>query len=873
MAEDASYRVAASGANFYKIPSAMLRLVVSAMLGLSLLSSAATQSPAPPAPDSQSMETRARHWAWQPLAEARPPHGGHAVDAFVLDRLRRAGLAPAARAAPEVQLRRLWFDLVGLPPTPEAVRRFVADPSAGAWRREVDGLLASRHFGERWGRHWLDLMRYCETLGHEFDYELPNAWRYRDYVIRALNADVPYDQFVREHIAGDLLPEPRRGEDGSNESVQATASWWFPEQTHSPVDAMQHQADRIDNQIDVFGKAFLGMTVACARCHDHKFDAIPTRDYYGLFGFVQSSRYVQAPLNPVATTSTAYRTALHKQRDLEAAWNAAGRAATEVGYAPRPDEVVVADTRAPGEGWYRTGDAFGDEPWRGAFCPNPAAEKPRLIHLPGPFWLSCAAGPRREGTIATRSFELRHRYVHVRTAGQEARLKLIVDGFHVVRNPIYGKLHKHIANPDAHWVTFDVEMWPHATAFLQAIDQRAPDLGDPKHNRGAYPDDAWLAVQTVLSSPHPTPPETTEPTPSTEAERAGLGKATLDSLAALHAACEALPVSPTIPAMADGSGIDGHVYIRGDHENPGDDAPRSFLSAVPSKMSAAPANSSGRLELAETVVSPDNPLPARVMVNRIWHHLFGRGIVKSVDNFGALGDHPTHPALLDWLARDLIDNGWSLKHTIRRIATSTTYRQSSRRRADAERLDAENSLLHRQNVRPLEAETVRDTLLSLSGSLDPALYGRSIEQPKSQITKARGRPGRHDPLDGHGRRSVYLAVRRNFMNEMMLAFDQPTPFATVGRRNRSNVPAQALALANAPLVHELCERFAERVVAYSRNDAQRLQFAYLLAFGRMPRVREIHRLLPFVEGAEDERATWFDAMHALLNTTEFRFRR
>ncbi|MGC6489040.1 MAG: DUF1549 and DUF1553 domain-containing protein [Planctomycetota bacterium] len=835
------------------------------------------------AQESGEMAQRREHWAWQPLAAVEPPAAGHPVDAFVADALRARGLEAAPAAAPHTQLRRLWFDLVGLPPSPAAVERFLADPSESAWLREVDALLASPHFGERWGRHWLDLMRYCETLGHEFDYELPNAWRYRDYVIRALNADVPYDQFVREHIAGDLMDPPRRDAEGRNESVQATASWWFPEQTHSPVDAMQHQADRIDNQIDVFGKAFLGMTIACARCHDHKFDAIPTRDYYSLFGYVQSSRYVQAPIQPVAPNAAPYRRALALQRDLAAAWRAgpaeaaAPAAAPDAspgrGFALRPEDVRIADADEAERGWYLTGDAFGDAPWAEPFCPDPTAEKPRLVSLPGRFWVSAAAGPRREGTLATRSFPLEHRYVHVRTAGDHSRLKLIVDGLHVVRDPIYGSLHRNIDRPDAHWVTFDIEMWRGRTAFLQAIDQREPDLGDPRHNRGRYPDKTWIAVQVVCTSPHRQPPTTADGPAVLELDRARSTPQLDAALTAFAAAADALPVSPTVPAMADGSGIDSYVYLRGSHKNPGQAAPRAFLSAVAAKAAPAAQSSSGRLQLADAVLSPGDPLPARVLVNRVWHHLFGRGIVKSVDNFGALGDAPTHPALLDWLARDFRDHDWSLKHVVRRVVTSDAYRRTSGVQAASQPSDPTNALVHRQNVRPLEAEIVRDALLSISGSLDPQLYGRSIEQPREAITDARGKPGHHDPLDGKGRRSVYLAVRRNFMNEMMLAFDQPTPFATVGRRNTSNVPAQALALANAPLVHELCRRFADRVLAHSDDPTERLQWAYKLAFGRLPRAAELARLLPFVEAPGDEREVWFDALHALINTTEFRFRR
>ena len=789
-------------------------------------------------------------------------------------------MAPRANAAQ--QLRRLWIDLVGLPPTPAALLRFTEQPSDANYNRCVDELLASPHFGERWARHWLDLVRYSETLGHEFDYELPNAWRYRDYVIRAFNQDLPYDQFVREHIAGDLLPEPRRDQDGNNESVQATGSWWFVEQSHSPVDVMQQQADRVDNQIDVFGKAFLGMTVACARCHDHKFDAIPTRDYYSLFGYVQSSHYVQASMREIAPSSAPYQLALTRQRELAATWlqpaqiaQAATANALANGVHYRDEDVVIADTSDPDSLWYLSNDGFGDQPWRGPFCANPDHKEPLLRQLPGAFWLSATAGTRREGTVATKTFALEHRYVHVRVAGEHSRVKLIVDGFYLTRDPIYGGLHRDINNPQAHWLTFDVSMWLGHHAHLMAIDQRAPDLADPRHNRGSYPEHGWIAIQSVSSSPHHHAPPSEDVPGVVVADAARTSAAWRQQRLQLCEAIAALPVADTVPALADGSGRDSYVYLRGDPHQASEVAPRHFLSALDASTQPLPTTTSGRLQLAAAVLAKDNPLPARVLVNRLWHHLFGRGIVKSVDNFGALGDPPSHPELLDWLARDFVAHGWSMQHSIRRIVTADAYRQSSQiDTANGEQTashDPDNLLLHRQNVKPLEAEVLRDALLAISGRLDPKLYGPSIQPPREAVTDARGKPDRYDPSDGRGRRSIYLAVRRNFLPEWLLAFDLPTPFATVGRRNTSNVPAQALALLNSPLVHDLCASFAKRVLAHSQDAEARLQFAFQLALARFPRHDEQEQLLRFVDQAGEPLQHWTDAMHALINTTEFRF--
>lgn len=814
---------------------------------------------------------RSAHWAWQPLRDDPPPAAAaHPVDAFVRKALAARGLSPSPPAPPAVALRRLWLDLVGLPPPAEVVHRFAADPSDAAWQREVDELLASPHFGERQARHWLDLVRYAETLGHEYDFAIPNAWRYRDYVIRAINDDVPYDRFVREHIAGDLLQPPRYAADGSNESVQATAALWFAEQTHSPLDAARHEADRVDNQIDVLGKAVLGLTVSCARCHDHKFDAIRAHDYYALFGYLKSARYVQAPLHPVDVHGDAYARAIAAQRAVAAAW--AGAAPDPVGQglpALRAGDVAIATVDDPPERWFATNDGFGPAPFAGAFVPDPDAEPPQLFALPGPFWNSAIAGARREGTLATPTFPIAERWLHVRAAGQGSRVKVIVDGFHLVRDPIYGGLHARVDDPNAHWITFDLASWAGRTAFVQCIDQRAHDLADPHREGRTYPDNAWLAVQAVVLSPHQDPPPALAMAPLPPTDWTQPPPDVAAALAALRAAAAALPVSPTLPAAADGTGIDEAVHVRGDPHRRGALARRRFLQALGGDELPAGEPGSGRRQLADAVLRPDNPLLARVFVNRAWHHLFGRGLVRSVDNLGVLGDPPSHPELLDWLARDAIAHGWSRKHVLRRIVTSATYRQDSRQRPDAAALDPDNLLLHRQNVRRLDGETLRDSLLAVSGRLDRKLYGPSIELPGDAHIEARGRPRQEGPLDGDGRRSIYLAIRRNFLPPMLVAFDLPTPFATVGARNVSNVPAQVLALANDPFVHAQCALWAAALPA---GDADaRLDAAYARAFARPPTAGERAACRQFLAAGDDD--AWPDLLHALVLTTEFQYRR
>jgi len=883
-------------------------------------------------------QRRATHWAWQPLAVSAPPAGlaEYPIDAFIVRRLRESGLEASPPARPHLLLRRLWLDLVGVPPSAEHAARFTADPSDAAWSDEVDALLDSPQFGERWGRHWLDLVRYAETLGHEYDFPIANAWRYRDYVIRALNADVPYDQFLREHIAGDLLSEPRRDADGNNESVQATAAWWFVEQTHSPVDAMKHQADRIDNQIDVLGKAMLGMTVACARCHDHKFDAISQADYYSLFGFVRSSRYVQAPLRALDTESDGYLAARTAQHELALTWATAAEAtetaaateaaeatetaeateaaeetetaeeteeteaaeATELDWSAlrrsspeqwsasagteslRPGDRVIATADDP-TAWIVTNDGFGASPWRGPWCPDPTSETPELRLLPGTFWLSAIAGIEREGTVQTANFAIEQRYLHARVAGQHSRLIVVVDGFHIIRNPIYGGLHKKIDKPQAHWVTFDLEQWKGHTAFVQGIDQNAPDLGDPVHNKEEGWPVGWLAVQAVISTDEPEPPAADNDVTLPQQPWGELPPSVSAALEQLANAQAALPVSPTLPALCDGTGGDEPLYIRGSHKTPGPIQPRRFLTALAGDEAMQIPGGSGRLELAAAILAPDNPLPARALVNRLWHHLFGRGLAGSVDNLGVLGEPPSHPELLDWLARDFVAHGWSIKQAIRGIVLSRAYRQSSRETDSGRETDPANRLLHRQNVRRLEAEAVRDSLLQISGRIDPQLYGPSVPIPHADLVHARGKPSRSGPLDGDGRRSIYLAIRRNFLPPMLLSFDLPTPFAPIGRRNVSNVPAQALTLLNDPFVHAMARHWADRLLQATERDTDSLiDAAYRDAFARAPTAEEIEACSAFLHQAAADHGTettdvrpWTDLLHCLVNTKEFTFRR
>ncbi|HEY2154173.1 MAG TPA: PSD1 and planctomycete cytochrome C domain-containing protein [Isosphaeraceae bacterium] len=843
---------------------------------------------------------RESHWSFRPVHRFDPPDvkdttWAHApIDRFLLAGLEAKGLKPAPDADRRTWIRRVTFDLIGLPPRPEEVEAFVADGSKDAFEKVVDRLLASPRYGERWARHWLDLVRYAETSGHEFDYEIPDAWRYRDYVIRAFNSDVPYDQFVVEHVAGDLLHAPRRHpSDGTNESILATGFYFMGEGTHSPVDLREEEAGRIDGQIDTLGKAFLGLTLACARCHDHKFDAIRTKDYYGLSGFLKSSRLQHAFLDPpgrdsgaIAELSSIRRELARRLGEPRVAGVSSARPRSGVDSPavsptrPQPpdtsetklstdqDGVLFDDFSKPGyEGWFASGEAFGPGPSRsGEWKVHTADKKATLV--PAGWAHSGLVSDRLEGVLRSRTFTTEQRFVHVRAMGNGGRINLVLDGFEKIRDPIYGGLTKTVRNDEPRWITFDLEMWRGHRAYVELADGAIVDFTTGLAHRTNG--DGYLAVDEIRFSDRAAPPADKDDRTAAIA----LDDPALKPLLDRYREAEARIAPPMLGlAVADGSGEDDHVHIRGSTRNLGEVAPRRFLEVFGG--SSSPGSGSGRLELARRIADPANPLTARVIVNRIWKHHFGEGLVRSTDDFGAMGAEPSHPDLLDWLASEFVRDGWSIKRMHRRMVLSRAYRMASIADPESERADPTNKLLHRMNVRRLEAEALRDAMLALSGRLDTTMYGPSVPTHLTAFMEGRGRPSRNGPLDGAGRRTIYLEVRRNFPAPMLLAFDFPTLPACMGRRNVSNVPAQALTLLNDPFVLDQAKAWAGRVRKEEESPEKRLDALYLAGFGRAPDPRERAQSLAFVGSKShapgDEAAAWVDLCHVLLNTKDFLF--
>ena len=876
---------------------------------------------------------KAEHWCWHPPRVAAAAAVKNAawctsdIDRFVLARLESAGLEPAAEASRETLVRRAAEILTGLPALPADVARVTTDPDPHAFERYVDQLLASPHYGERFARHWLDVARYGEARGHEFDYRIPNAWQYRDWVVKAFNADLPYDQFVREQIAGDLVERPRvDAKTGANESVVGTGFWFLGEAVHGPVDIAQDEADRMDNCIDTFGKAFLGLAMGCARCHDHKFDAISNEDYYALTGMLMSSSYRQVPfetieanLNVARRLDAADAEARRRLQPLIAAAigpehgpnadSMARKPLEIVDTPPAPGETVIADyTRgehstpimADGAAWSRS--------------PVPAGEPVLLPEVEGlprevrvepvgharsdAIWSSTSSTGERDtpplGDVDRAGRVLRTPKVLIKDGVIWHRVRghvqifVAVDGHLLLASgPIYGG-HIIKANTAGGWKWIRQDLRKDLTW----------ESGRVVHVEYAAIAGAVSVAETVaaIEQPKRSDPSVPEAVNRRLAEsafdwNAPAAKRAVDEAVTLAAARDAILAdlkleSATAPAILDGNGIDQYVLLKGSASRRGELSPRRFLEAIDGPSQPAwPQHSSGRRELADRVLDPANPLTSRVIVNRIWHHLFGRGLVPTTDNFGKLGESAADPvaqALLDTLAVRFREEGWSIKRLVKQIVTSSTWRMSSSRNERAAEKDPLNLLLHHYPLRRLEGEAIRDKLLTVSGRLDRTVGGPSVEVFITEFHDGRGKP-KSGPLDGAGRRSIYTRIRRNFLPSFLLAFDMPVPFQAMGRRNVTNVPAQALTLMNDPFVTEQATLWAKQTLRdESLPPEDRIDRMYWEAFARGPTAEERVTAVEFlatqaaeygVSFADQPRheATWADLAHALITTKEFIF--
>lgn len=931
------------------------------------------------------------------------------IDKFLLNALENKGMKPADEASDLAWLRRATLILTGLPPTLAEVEAYQNDKSPLRREKRIDQLLASPAYGEQQARHWMDLVRYAESRGHEGDYTIANAWRYRDYLIQAFNDDVPYDQFVREHLAGDLLDQPRfDAKTGANLSVLGTGWPFLGEEVHSPVDIRQDETDRLDNKIDVLGKTFLGLTIACARCHDHKFDAISQKDYYALSGFFQGSTYRQAPfatmksdqeigrqldqirqnkateLAKIITESTPPRadsltqsvsqvpdSALSQQLSkikAEAAlrpdhpmhlWAKLVNAKSDEDRkaiaskwlddkAAQPEKPRVVQTilnfQEGHDGWSVDGRAFGNGPLAVGTIRQPTvsdsgtfqvqAESAAVVdrHFGNPRNDPRSEGEagslggwlRGSGTGRTHKFTVKTGHVQYRIKGK-LRIFACVASHYMLTGPLHGVLsreieikadkpgwiHQNLTEYVGQRVVIEVTPAPGQEGELFEIVEtdspaspvvtRTQDLSSKELarlitvNASATVVDQWLADQLAKTVRSFATRDAKTSDQSVWMSLLGANPQLVPGLAERikpvlqswyteeqQTAAQIIAQSPTAPALVDLNPIDENVLLRGGWRRPGPLAPRGLPEAFGQDLSLS-GSGSGRLELALSLTRPDQPLLARVWVNRLWQQVFGRGIVPTPDNFGILGQRPTHPELLDWLAVSLTTTDqWSTKAALRRMLLSRAFAMSSSATDQAaEAADPNNEMLHRFNLNRIGAEAIRDSILAVSGRLDRTLYGPGIAVHLTEFIVGRGRPGESGPLDGAGRRSIYTAVRRNFLPTFLVAFDFPSPFTTVGRRNMTNVPAQALALANDPFVMEQARFWADRELREmpSLSSSERLDRMFRTALTRPPVDQERATLEDALSAFRESRGTqpnseaeaWADLAHLIFSLNEFRY--
>jgi Protein of unknown function (DUF1553)/Protein of unknown function (DUF1549) len=727
----------------------LLASLAASLLAVARSASDGVQHPVAGAPGSS-------HWAWQaPVRPAVPAvtdttWPGNPIDAFILARLEAAGLRPAPPASREQLLRRVTFDLIGLPPTPDEIDAFVNDASPDAWEKVVERLLASPHYGERWGRHWLDLARFAESNGYEFDEVRPDAWRYRDYVIAAFNADNPYDRFLREQLAGDELYP------GDPQALTATGfNLLGPDMTDSS-DQAQRRQNTLNDMTDTAGLAFLGLTLGCARCHDHKFEPIPQTDYYRFQAFFSPATFRRDL--PIAG---------HEQR---AAFDAAMKEYAAL-VKPIQDDIAALE-----------------EPYRKQLY---AAKVAKLSD---------------EAQAALKVPEAQRTPAQKDIVEKTARLLVITP------ENVVGAMN-------------DADRTKHRE-LQERLKQFEAKRPPP------------LPVAMGLRDASPTPPKT-------------------------------------------------FLLFRGELSQPAEEVQPGFpvvltegRQAIAARIEPLPATTGRRSALAGWVADERNPLTARVLVNRLWQHHFGRGLVATPSDFGLRGERPTHPELLDWLATEFMDpsplplspggrgggvRGWSIKHMHRLMLLSATYQQTTAATPEALAKDRDNRLLSRMNRLRLEGEVIRDSLLAVSGRLNGTMGGPGVfpPVPPEALQGTRGWTPSPDPRD-HVRRSVYIFARRNLRFPFLEAFDQPDSNLSCPKREQSTTAPQALALLNASDVLEAARALAARLNAEAPTEEQRITLAYRLVLGRRSTEKEQRLAREFLR-----QSPLSELCRALFNVNEF----
>jgi Protein of unknown function (DUF1553)/Protein of unknown function (DUF1549)/Planctomycete cytochrome C len=763
------------------------------------------------------------HWAFRPVRPvAAPTVRGHSwvatpVDAFILARLEATRLAPSRAADKRTLIRRATIDLWGIPPGPEEVEAFEADESPDAYARLIDRLLASPRYGERWGRHWLDVARYADTKGYVFTQErrYPYAFTYRDYVIDAFNADLPFDQFIVQQVAADQVT-PRQGD--KNDTRPLAAMGFLTVGRRFLLD----QNEIIDDRIDVVCRGLLGLTVTCARCHDHKFDPIPTDDYYSLYGVFASSvepedlPVLEWPGSGVTERSVEFTRKLDAAKKARDDYLAARKADVEKDFAERFSRYLKAaydlkmDARS----------ARLDE--------RALADKLNARRLRGVMTLWRrhleATAKTNDPILATwHAFEKLPRDGFAAKAADVRRMLLAADS---KKDPKATAVHPLVAQAvlGTAPASMDEVVSRYITLFVQL---EAKQKSQSAHDAKNLPEPEWESLRLALHGPTGALAITDTP----ERRRLILDQRQGQHLAALQGAIDRLNATDAAaPAramvMRDApKPVEPHVFIRGNPGRPGKAVPRRFLQVLAGPKAPPFQKGSGRLELARAIADARNPLTARVLVNRVWHWHFGKGLVTTPSDFGLRSDPPTHPELLDDLAARFMAGGWSIKALHRQIMLSNTYRQASAPRSDAAERDPENRLVWRFNPQRLDFESMRDSILAVSGTLDPVLGGRPVTITEAPFT---------------ARRTVYGFIDRQNLDGLYRTFDFAVPDATSPRRFVTTVPQQALFLMNSPFLHDQARRLTASIRPDASTDpSEGIRRLYRRVFLRAPEPDEL----------------------------------
>ena len=846
-----------------------------------------------------SIEEGKRFWSYIAPKKAEPPVVKDAkwprgtIDKFILAKIEENGLRPAGDAPPEVLVRRLYYSLIGLPPTPEQIDRFVqsaARNQQSAIAAVVDELLASPHFGETWGRHWLDVARFAESSGGGRTLLFKDAWRYRDYVIDAFNRDMPFDRFIREQIAGDLLPATNA--EDRRRQLTATAFLALGPTNYEEQNKQQLRFDIIDEQLDTIGKGVLGQTIGCARCHDHKFDPIPQRDYYALAGILASTRtlfnytdnvarWIAAPLaldGPDEEKARALETKLASLKtDLDAAKKDLSKAKSALSKASAGAGRNIAVADLPGI-VVDDSDAKAIGPWE---------ESKSVAGFIGAGYRTDQGGAKGTMTLTyvpkipkSGRYEVRFAF----TANPNRANKVPIHIFHADGQEKVFVNEREEPAIDGHFVSLGT--------FRFEQDGAGYVLVSNEGTKGHVVADAvqFLSEEEVAAAAaQPSAPAA----PGDAADRRTKMESRVKELdSAMKKLSAEGPRRPSAMSVREDDEIaDTNIRVRGQVGQRGALVPRGFLRVL-----AAPAQpefsqkESGRRELAEWLVSAQNPLTARVFVNRVWGWLFGAGLVRTTENFGTTGELPSHPELLDYLALHFVEEGWSVKKLVREMVLSRTWQlavenaERGTRNAESQTQvsagtnpqfsDPDNRLLAHANRRRLDAEQIRDTILTVSGELKLTVGGPNIVGAgdiNANDSSSQNIEYKYEFADL--RRSVYTPAFRNKRLELFEVFDFADINAPVGRRNVSTVAPQALYLLNSPFVLAQAKLAAERALASSAGDDERLVNAFRETLCRPPSGKERAACAKFVAGAEGERRieVWSQVYQTLFGSLDFRY--